>query len=411
MNVIRASIPDPTTGDFYNVLTDTNLDHFSLYTDQDNILIKEKERNTITFSSGTQTIAHNLGYIPDFKVYVNDQASAFVRYGWKSVAAQNSAFVVNNFYAYADTTNLYITNNSGLSTTFIYYIFYDNQVGSSGVTIDESPMLIKIAKTGVDALVSRDPNDYIFHSDLNTFKVLKEGNASITYTSDGEYTINHGLSLTNPTSFDLFLEFPDGYTVKCAGENLVFSRDQQFTVQDAILTTTQLKFTLDRISGSGTAINAKYYTYETPLTGSSGILINPIDHLIRVAKSGFSALTERDPNNYRFLSGYNTLKYLPTGVGNQSITIVGDTTLKSTEITVPHNLGYVPYFTCFVDDFVSFANTRFALAPFRNETLTLLRKSEVYADSTNLYIKMFNKSSSTYTGKFYYKIYKNNLGL
>lgn len=404
-NVLRTALPG------YNALTDTNLDHFSLYTDQDNILIKEKTRGTFARATGTETIAHNLGYVPDFRVFVDDQASAFVRYGWKAVAARHSAFLAPNFTAEADDTNLYVTNNSGVSCDFIYYIFYDNQVGTSGITINESEKVIKIAKSGINADTSLDPNDYIFHSDLNTFKVLKEGTAAITYTSDGDYTINHGLSLTNEASFDLFLEFPDGYTVKCAGENYVYSRDQQWTVIDAIITTTQIKFTLDRISGSDTAITAKYYIYETPLTGSSGITITPSDHLLRVAKSGFNALQETDPNNYIFLSGYNTLKYLSSGAGNQSITIIGDGTLKTTEIMVAHNLGYVPYFVCFVDDFMNYPGVRYSQAPFRNETLTLVRKSEVYANSTNIYLKMFNKSANTYTGKFYYKIYKNNLGL
>lgn len=405
--LLRASLPT------YDALTDTNPDHYSVYTDGtlDHVLIKEKARAAVSIAGGgtTQTIAHNLGYVPDFKVFVNDQASAFVRYGWKLVAAQNSAFVVNNFYAYADTTNLYITNNTGSSASFVYYIFYENQVGASGATITESDFLMKLSKLNENALTTTDPNDYILHSDLNTFKILKEGTASITYTADGEYTISHGLSLSNPTSYDIFIEFPDGYTVKCAGENLVYSRDQNWTVQDSILTTSQLKFTISRLSGASTALSAKYYIYETPLTGSSGITIDPNDHLLRVSKPTFNALTETDPNNYIFLSNLNTLKYYTSG--DQSISITGDGTLKSTEVTIAHSLGYVPYFTCFVDDFVSFANTRFSQAPYRNETLTLVRKSEVYADSSNLYVKMFNKSANAYTAKFYYKIYKNNLGL
>ena len=396
----------------YNALTDTDPDHFSLYTDgtTDHVLIKEFDRDSVSVNAmSTLTIAHNLNYIPDFKPYVNDQASAFVRYGWKLVAAQNSAFIANNFYAYADDTNLYITNNTGSAADFVYYIFYENQVGSSGQSIALPRPVIAVTKLGIDVLTATDPNDFLVRTDKNTFKILKEGTASITYTADGEYTINHGLGLSNPASYDLFIEFPDGYVVKCAGENLVYSRDQAFTIQDVIITTTQIKGTISRISGAGTAISAKYYIYETPLTGASGISINLNDHKIRVAKTGFDVLTETDPNNYNYLSGFNTLKYYTSG--NQSISITGDGTLKSTEVTVAHNLSYVPYFTCFVDDFVSFPNDRFSQAPYRNETLTLVRKSEVYADSTNLYVKMFNKSANAYTAKFYYKIYKNNLGL
>lgn len=403
-NVIRQALPG------YNALTDTDLDHFSLFTDQDNILIKEKARGTFTRATGTETIAHNLGYIPDFKVYVDDQYDPSVK-GWKRIPAQQSAVMVAPFWAEADTTNIYVSNNTGVSCNFVYYIFYDNQVGASAQTITESAMVLKVGKAGINILQSKDPNDYIFHSDLNTFKVLKEGIASLTYTADGQYTINHGLSLSNEAAFDYFIKFPDGYTVHGVGAGTVYSRDHNFLAWNAIITTTQIKLNLTRDGGAGTALTVKYYIYETPLTGASGISIVQNDHWLRVAKSGYNALNETDPNNYRFLSGYNTLKYLPSGAGNQSITIVGDTTDKSTEVTVAHNLGYVPYHVCFVDDFDNFPDERFSLAPYKNSTLTINRRAEVYADTTNLYLKMFNQSANTYTGKFYYKIYKNSLGL
>lgn len=403
MSVIRVALPG------YDAKTDTDPDHFSLYTDEDNILIKEKARGAFTRASGVEVIPHNLGYVPDFKAFVNDQASPFLRHGWKAIGAQNNAFIINNFTAYADTTNLYIANNSGINCEFTYYIFYDNQVGSSSNTIDLSSNVFVVGKAGVDVSVSLDPNDYIFHSDLNTFKILKEGNVSVTYTGDGNYSFNHGLAIDHETSFDVFFKFPDGYTVKVAGENMVFSRDQNFSVQDVIITNTEIKFTLTRTGGSGTSIHLKYYIYETPLTSTTGIEIIPEDHLLRIAKADIDASVALEPNDYTFLSGFNTLKYFLEG--NRSINIVGDTTFKTTEVSISHGLGYVPYFTCFVDDFVAYPNSRYALAPYRNETLISVRKSEVYADSSNLYLKMFNQSSSNFTAKFYYKVYRNKLNL
>lgn len=394
-------------------LTDTNKDHYSLYADQDNVLIKEKQRGTLTLGTAVGTIAHNLGYIPDFKAYVNDQSSLFGRNGWKTIPAQNSAFVVANYWAEADTTNLYISNNSGTNTNFSYYLFYDNQVGTASGSISPTSQSIRVSKVGKDAITSNNPNDYIYHSDLNTFKILKQGTASINYTSDGVYTINHGLSLSNESAFDLFIKFPDGYTIKCAGDAFVSSRDQNFNASDAILTTSQIKVYIERNGGSGTIITGSYYIYESPLTGTTGISINQGDNLMRVSKNSYDGLTETDPNNYQFLSGYNTLKYLPSGAGSAAITIngAGTTTLLTTEGTIAHGLGYVPHYTCFVDDFINFPNQRFALAPFSSNALTITRKSEVYIDDTNLYVKMFNKSASNYTGRFYWKIYQNDLGL
>ena len=392
-----------------DVLTDTNLDHYSLYADADNILIKEKSRGTFSLSSGTQTVAHNLGYIPDFKVFVNDQSASSGRYGWKAIPAQNSALVVADYWAEADGTNMYVVNNVGSSTAFAYYIFYDNQVGSSAGTITQSNIAFKVSKQGNNAGTSTNPNDYIFHSDVNTFKILKEGTAAITYTANDTYTINHGLSLSNPTSFDLFLKFPDGYAVKCAGFARTNSRDANWSATDTILTTSQIKTYITRYAGADTAISAKYYIYETPLAGTTGITITQSDHLLRVSKAGKNALTATDPDDYIFLSGYNTLKY--SFAGSTTITIVGDGSDKTTEVSVAHELLYTPYFTCFVDDFVNFPDQRYALAPYSNNTISLTRQSEVYIDGTNIYLKMFNTSSNTYTGKFYYKVYKNNLGI
>lgn len=111
---IRVSLPT------YNCLTDTNPDHYALYADSDWPLIKEKARGTGSIALyDTETIAHNLGYIPFYLVYCEiasgeyQIANAFdpVGSGWRS---------------YADTTNLYITNfYSSTYTDYRYYIFYD----------------------------------------------------------------------------------------------------------------------------------------------------------------------------------------------------------------------------------------------------------------------------------------------
>ena len=56
---IRVSLPG------FNAGTDTNIDHYSVYSDSDNILIKEKTRGTVNVANGaTGTVAHGLGYIP-----------------------------------------------------------------------------------------------------------------------------------------------------------------------------------------------------------------------------------------------------------------------------------------------------------------------------------------------------------
>lgn len=135
---------------------------------------------------------------------------------------------------------------------------------------------------------------------------------------------------------------------------------------------------------------------------------------IVIAKQGYNAETGTNLDNFIFHSEYNTLKYDISG--HTSIQIVGDTTEKTTETTIAHNLGYVPFFVvyAYIDAIVG-SETGYSIIPkYYNrptDSPTVFREVEAFADSTNLYVRFRNKSSATYTATFYYKIFKNNLGL
>lgn len=113
--VIRVSLPT------YNALTDTNQDHYALYTDQDNVLIKEFARGVGSVGSGSDaTITHSLGYIPFYLVF------AEVASGQYQVANSFDP-VGSGWRAYSTTTALIIQNRySATFTDYRYYIFYDN---------------------------------------------------------------------------------------------------------------------------------------------------------------------------------------------------------------------------------------------------------------------------------------------
>lgn len=265
-NVIRVALPG------YDALTDTNLDHFALYTDQDNVLIKEFTRGSVSITgNGTEvieTIAHNLGYVPFFLVYVFDTASAFNDNKWKLLAHNTAGASVPPYIAVADTTNLYIYNFLAAAEgaiSFKYYIFYDNVVGNSGVNINESPQVIKIAKQGFNAKTEKDPNNLIFHSDLNTFKILKEGTGSISYTVDGNYSFNHNADISNPSSYMVFVKFPDGYTAFLPGKGVIYAKNSAYNIHDSYIDSTQIGMYIEG-GGVGATLNYKYYVFETPLT-------------------------------------------------------------------------------------------------------------------------------------------------
>jgi hypothetical protein len=117
---IRISLPT------YDALTDTNLDHFALFADQDNVLIKEFARGTINVAgSGSGTVAHNLGYIPFAFALVKESFTSptFDLFTWLT-----GSIFSNNYSFDMDATNIYFHNPGGSTARdFKYYIFYDNQ--------------------------------------------------------------------------------------------------------------------------------------------------------------------------------------------------------------------------------------------------------------------------------------------
>ena len=105
----------------YDASIDTNLDHFALWAMSDdsvnNVLIKEKTRGSISVSGsgGSEPITHDLGYVPFFAIYANNQWV----FGWD---------FFGDYRAYATTTTLILINNNSSSRIFKYYIFYDQQI-------------------------------------------------------------------------------------------------------------------------------------------------------------------------------------------------------------------------------------------------------------------------------------------
>lgn len=114
-NVIRVALPN------YDAFTDTNPDHFALYSDEDDVLIKEFKRGSATLNaSESLSIPIGFTYIPLFFVYYNDGDGK-----WKIPYTPQFALV--DPIVYADKDNVYITSAKD-NTEFKYYIFYDQEV-------------------------------------------------------------------------------------------------------------------------------------------------------------------------------------------------------------------------------------------------------------------------------------------
>lgn len=113
---IRVSLPG------YNALTDTNPDHYALYTDSNWILIKEKARGSDTLSYGSaDTISHGLSYVPMVFVWGEDSSGDLIFQG-----TPNNFSAQEQWYVQIDSSNVTITQAVGIGNfDYNYYIFYD----------------------------------------------------------------------------------------------------------------------------------------------------------------------------------------------------------------------------------------------------------------------------------------------
>lgn len=106
-----------------DALKDTDPRNFSIFVDPDvdNVLIKELKRGSSTVAlNSTDTIAHDLNYLPLYFVYAEVASNRYR-------IANSFDPVGSGWRAYVDTDNLYIANiYSSTYTGYQYYIFYDD---------------------------------------------------------------------------------------------------------------------------------------------------------------------------------------------------------------------------------------------------------------------------------------------
>jgi len=174
----------------YNAETDTNPDHFALYVNSDDpndyVLIKEKEKDTVLVNT-SETIAHGLGYVPMVLVFAEFSPGVWRRCYSRDITGWGAYYTI-------DGTNLKLYNSGG-ARQFAYHIFLDNITsGSASILHLGDHLVFKVAKHGVNAETATDPNDFIFHSDYNTFKIIREETKTVTLaasTDDQSFTEAH----------------------------------------------------------------------------------------------------------------------------------------------------------------------------------------------------------------------------
>ncbi len=143
---------------------------------------------TLTGSVGDFTeVTHNLGYVPQFLVYVLDTGpdpdAAFLATGDLGVAV-----------ARADTTKLYVQKDTNKVTAF-YYIFYEPaDTGSEPTITPSSDLGIKVSKDGIDVKTA-GIFDQTFNSEKNSLKISSDGEETSTANGTRTVTVAHGLGV------------------------------------------------------------------------------------------------------------------------------------------------------------------------------------------------------------------------
>ena len=106
----------------YNALTDTNPDHYALYTDSDWVLIKEKARGSITLGYlEDEDVSHDLGYFPLILAWGENADGNY------ALCTPRSSFDVYNTW-FMSVYNNKVNFAQGVDDNdrvVKYYIFYD----------------------------------------------------------------------------------------------------------------------------------------------------------------------------------------------------------------------------------------------------------------------------------------------
>lgn len=151
------------------------------------------------------------------------------------------------------------------------------------------------------------------------------------------------------------------------------------------------------VSQSPSSSNSPSPSPDIPFTG------------LRVAKTGYNVLLERDPNNLNFSSEYSTLKYFTKTTVNVDIDAnAGDI---AGEGTYTHNLGYYPFVEVYVRVYIGSPSGNYEYCPFYGAGATVLYSANYKITTTQVKVQALidGVSTSTWDFDFLIFVYKNNI--
>jgi len=122
---------------------------------------------------------------------------------------------------------------------------------------------------------------------------------------------------------------------------------------------------------------------------------------IKVTKPGYEVQEETEPRNFSFNSDYDHLKTALSGSYQQEVADSGDHVT-----TIGHGLGYRPLLMCY---FRNTVNDKWLIALTNPEDIgsrqAISANVNVYADTTNVYLKIVNYTGGAATFEVKYEIF------
>lgn len=126
-------------------------------------------------------------------------------------------------------------------------------------------MQLKVAKSGVDAKQSNSPNDFIFHSDYNTFKIVASDIVTDTLNFETKtITVAHGLSYI-PLVYAFLKADTNDEAISDRYMFLVTGIYNNISLDLVSTDDTNIYFTVKQFNAQDVDIYIKYYLFEVPL--------------------------------------------------------------------------------------------------------------------------------------------------
>lgn len=129
-----------------------------------------------------------------------------------------------------------------------------------------SRAVLAISVSTIDVLTATNPNQFIFHSDYNTFKIVLTGIATFTAVAGGLWTktLNHGLSYTPVV--DAFMKCDSNPEVIRPGyQQFYTSPYHNMLFYEVQANATQIVFKGRSFMAGTHDLYFRYYAFETPL--------------------------------------------------------------------------------------------------------------------------------------------------